>query len=66
MESDHTRLDQAFYVLVATASPDDQLLLARSLRGSSPAIQLSYAMTAEQTKQCLANQAIEYYNFPGY
>lgn len=58
------RLDQFFYVLVATANKDDQSLITQSLRGSVATIRLNYAASAEQIQQGLLDQENEYYCFP--
>ncbi|MVM32494.1 response regulator [Spirosoma sp. HMF4905] len=64
MKSAPIRPNQSFYEFIATANPDDQLLIAQSLRGSMPTVRLNYAQTPEQTLQCLVDYTAEYYNFP--
>ncbi|QDK80811.1 response regulator [Spirosoma sp. KCTC 42546] len=63
MKNDN-RSSQPVYVLLAGCCPDDQALLAQSLKTSMPQIEIGFIPTVNQTLQHLQNTSLESRKFP--
>ncbi|GAB4023429.1 hypothetical protein GCM10028808_73870 [Spirosoma migulaei] len=63
MQNDN-RSSKPVYVLLAGCNPNDQALLAQSLKTSMPQIDIGFITTANQTLQHLQNISLEANKFP--